>query len=473
MMSISLFKRIFIIGSLVFFTLTALAQKEHFIYLQTENSQPFYIKLNNAVLSSSHNGYVILPGLSEGPHELIVGFPKNEFPEEKFKLVIENRNIGYLIKNMGDQGLSLFNLQTLALINKTAVTTEVAVTKKIEDDTFSTMLAGVVNDSSIMVKVEPVVEKPVVDVPANPVAAVKDTPLDSAIKNVVIGNKDSLTPTVVDNATALAINKAAEPNEAIKTVTGNTPEVLSSNIKSTDIKRVLLFREKEGLEMIYVDRGKIKNDTVRIFMPVKTIENNDRAQIIVTENKIPKIPAVHDSMQLTITPTIITPVENHEKKEVPASSNIVEKKSDSNQVKEKLPVIIYEQPKEEPKKEIKKEEVKDSEMMVIPKAVTSSKVNSDCKKFADDNDFLRLRKKMAAENSNDDMVQVAKKEFKSMCFSTEQIKNLSYLFLDNEGKYMFFDAAYAYTSDTDQYAALQAQLTDEYYINRFKAMIHK
>ncbi len=94
-------------------------------------------------------------------------------------------------------------------------------------------------------------------------------------------------------------------------------------------------------------------------------------------------------------------------------------------------------------------------MEVLPKAATSSKVNSDCKAFADNEDFLKLRKKMASESSNEDMIKVAKKYFRSKCYSTAQIKDLSYLFLTDEGKYMFFDAAYAHTSDSDQYAMLR------------------
>jgi len=71
------------------------------------------------------------------------------------------------------------------------------------------------------------------------------------------------------------------------------------------------------------------------------------------------------------------------------------------------------------------------------------------------------------------MIRIAKKVFRTRCFSTGQIKNLSFLFLTDEGKYMFFDAAYPYTSDSDQYNSLKSQLSDEYYINRFEAMIHK
>jgi hypothetical protein len=80
---------------------------------------------------------------------------------------------------------------------------------------------------------------------------------------------------------------------------------------------------------------------------------------------------------------------------------------------------------------------------------------------------------MAAENSSEDMIKVARKYFRNACFSTEQIKDLSYLFLDDKGRYMFFDAAYPHTSDSDQYQLLESQLTDQYYINRFQAMIRK
>ena len=87
--------------------------------------------------------------------------------------------------------------------------------------------------------------------------------------------------------------------------------------------------------------------------------------------------------------------------------------------------------------------------------------------------FFETAQKMASENSDDHMIKIAKKAFHSKCFSTEQIKNLSFLFLTNSGKYMFFDMAYPFASDSDQYSTLQSQLTDSYYINRFKAMIHK
>jgi hypothetical protein len=42
------------------------AQQNHFIYIQTENKQPFYVKLDKQLFSSAASGYIILPKLKEG-----------------------------------------------------------------------------------------------------------------------------------------------------------------------------------------------------------------------------------------------------------------------------------------------------------------------------------------------------------------------------------------------------------------------
>lgn len=78
---------------------------------------------------------------------------------------------------------------------------------------------------------------------------------------------------------------------------------------------------------------------------------------------------------------------------------------------------------------------------------------------------------MAASENDEDMLNEAKKYFKIKCFTTSQLKNLSTLFLNDEGKYKFFDTAYSYVTDTENFSSLQAELKEEYYINRFRAML--
>ena len=78
---------------------------------------------------------------------------------------------------------------------------------------------------------------------------------------------------------------------------------------------------------------------------------------------------------------------------------------------------------------------------------------------------------MAAAEGDDNMLTESKIYFKTKCFTTEQIKNLGLLFLNDVGKYNFFELAYTYVTDIDKFNVLQNELKEEYYINRFKAML--
>ena len=94
-----------------------------------------------------------------------------------------------------------------------------------------------------------------------------------------------------------------------------------------------------------------------------------------------------------------------------------------------------------------------------------------CKGEASDKDFLKLRKNMAAKDNDEAMINEAKKLFKTKCLSVEQIRYLSSLFLTSAAKYQFFDAAYKYVSDKNNFVSLQTEIKDEYYLKRFKALI--
>src|SRR5262249_7115430 len=96
---------------------------------------------------------------------------------------------------------------------------------------------------------------------------------------------------------------------------------------------------------------------------------------------------------------------------------------------------------------------------------------NNCRQIASDADFYKLRKKMASGKSDASMLDEANKVFRAKCFTSSQIKSLSSLFLGDGGKYSFFDAAYPHVSDAENFQVLQSELKDEYFINRFKAML--
>ncbi len=110
------FKHILSVWFICFGFIIARAQQNHFIYLQTENKQSFYIKLDKKILSSSASGYLIIPKLTDGSYTLTLGFPKNEWPEQKVTCFVDKKDAGYILKNFGEKGWGLFNWQTMNVV---------------------------------------------------------------------------------------------------------------------------------------------------------------------------------------------------------------------------------------------------------------------------------------------------------------------------------------------------------------------
>lgn len=537
-----------ILTSLIFFVscFLANAQQNRFIYLQTENRQLFFVKLDNKILNSNPLGYLIIPKLDDGLYSLVIGFPESSL-EQEFNCSIKNKDVGFIIKNAGEKQWQLLNLQTLNVLMPGDIINKPVINYEKETDPFSTMLANAVHDSTILrkdVAKEIIPEKMIESIAKDsanttatnnaitnsnhgttvmsdsnkkdvailtlPEKPDKISPKDSTSsvvlsKDAVIARTDSTLTTDVGKKDIAKETVPEKSNEQTQKDTANTTaashEIIINKpdnvqvvqtlpppkneskdsvliakqnndialLKSV-IKRKLKKTNKEGMEMMYVDDNGYTKDTIRIFIPsdkkkqdeeiqtetvslvqptaqIKTTKNEDAKN--KTESKVSEQPKeivkqTQKESDFSIQPTV--------------QPETTKDDGDKNKIESKIP----EQPKE-----IVKQTQKE------PVFINSIMINSDCKNFATEEDFLKLRKKIVAENNDEDMIRVAKKYFKTKCFTTEQIKNLSVLFLKDEGKYMFFDMSYAFVSDSDHYYTLEKQLTDNYYITRFRAMIHK
>jgi hypothetical protein len=407
-----------------FFTHTS-AQQNHFLYFQTENKQPFYIKINNQTFNSSSAGYLIVPKLTPGNHKIIFGSTKNEWPEQLVNYTLE-KDAGFLIKNFHDKGWGLFDLQSLKVItagseagiemsNNTS-TSEDNKKEETKTDNFSEMLATVVNDSTIKQK------------------DVSKKQQDIVVKKEIFQTPEQIAP---------------EKNEPAVEVKENDKE----NITQTNIAPLVLYsaitknlqtRNREGMEMIYTDEIDNVKDTIRVFMPAEKnkAKTGDRKERLMETNAQANVNQILQDKSITdTTPALI----NNDRKVNAVNNEVNNFENQNNIIKE------------------------DKLEFLSPKSGMS---NQNCKQYATEEDFLKLRKRMAAENGDEDMINAAKKVFKSKCFTTKYIKNLSGLFLNDEGRYNFFDAAYPHVSDSDVFSSLEDQLSDEYYVKRFKAMIH-
>ena len=101
-------KKLVTVGNFLLLTLVLRAQQDYFLFIQSENSQPYYVQTNGKTLSSSAIGHLIIPGLKDSIYTLNIGFPKNQFPEQIFQVRINRKDAGYQLKNLGAEGWALF-----------------------------------------------------------------------------------------------------------------------------------------------------------------------------------------------------------------------------------------------------------------------------------------------------------------------------------------------------------------------------
>lgn len=78
---------------------------------------------------------------------------------------------------------------------------------------------------------------------------------------------------------------------------------------------------------------------------------------------------------------------------------------------------------------------------------------------------------MAAEDSEEKMIEEAKKQFIKRCYTTEQIRSLSALFLQVENKYDFFVEAYNHVADPEQFVTMEKELASNEMKSRFKKLM--
>lgn len=104
-------------------------QTGHYLFIQTENNQPFYLRLMGANLSSNASGYLLIPKLTNGEYELNVGFAQSD-KEQKFVVKVEGKDLGFSLKQELDNTWSLFNLVDFTLLRGVSVNVQPKEEKK-------------------------------------------------------------------------------------------------------------------------------------------------------------------------------------------------------------------------------------------------------------------------------------------------------------------------------------------------------
>ena len=394
------------------------AQEKHFVFIQSDTKQPFYVSVNGKLYSSTASGYLIIPKLADGNYNFTVGFAQNAFPEQSFNHAVQNKDLGFELKNFNEKGWGLFNLQSLDITMASTGNTDV--------------VAKALSESS-NVKAPP----PVISFEKKKDSAQLASKPASDTSATMLAKGDEVKGSIAKTDSSLAVTPATTGVTTSSTEPAKSAEAVAKTDKPSDVKKVSEVTGEEGVHLSYVEGSGKTKDTINVIIPSSPASANS------------------SSSSASSGTTHVTSKNNE------VMANQSNSGTTASTGKDDLKFL-----------DLKMEPKKDS-VPASPAATDKHRVmeNSNCKNIATEDDFARLRKKMAMETSDDKMISEAKKFYRNKCFTTSQIKGLSTLFLSDEGRFKFFDASFVSVADASQYATLQTEFVDPAFVNRFKNLL--
>ncbi|NIG51851.1 DUF4476 domain-containing protein [Chitinophaga sp. Cy-1792] len=492
----------------------------YYIYIQSEKGQPFYVKHDGDVLSSTERGYIILPKLSNGAVPITVGFPKNEAPEQHFNIRVSQADQGFLLKKASANAYALYNMQTFRELKSDALQkatadestqepekpVETAAVATTEPDTRKDMMNDLQKDVQSAVGTTAVVTNTAVKTPkpsGNGFASALDKIVvsgDDREDVVAEANKNTAVAKGSGKAAAAAVIKEKaerapltdDEKALLADVLAEESRTAASEAAADDVAkgagsegntRKSKHHKKKENDPEFIDFQDDKN-AAPAALPPATPAQTSSATITPVEEEAPApkkkkhkasedadvaVPVTEAAVPVDVAETHSTGKKKH-KKEDTRSGEIVTDTSGYG-------VAMYDQPAPARKKKKKDEDeavaATDESAVAANKNVNPRLINSDCANIMDDATFRKMLRRFVAAASDDGMLDVFRKQSRNYCMETTQIKTLAQLVVGEDARYRLLDMAYSKTYDTEKYAGLESVLTDNYYKGRFKAMLHK
>jgi hypothetical protein len=285
---------------------TTLAQQSLFVYLQSENGQPFYVQMDNKVYSSSAIGHLILSDLPDKTCNFEIGFPQRAIQPQRFSISLGNKDHGYQLVNKGSGNWALRDLQTDETIRPLtgAGSASLLYGERKNDDAFATLMAAVVNDSAVLYT--SVVRKEVPTVPTVAKSGEEEKPVqpkEAVSEKKVEAVTVTSTPTTGDSAGQAKNEPAPAPDAGMVSqksadtlVAKYDPKERGLNDKPVvgGVAKIQQQTKDGETKMVFIDSSETPARVVTVYInEEKTAGNNEAAQTPATEPK--QEPVIKDS----------------------------------------------------------------------------------------------------------------------------------------------------------------------------------
>ncbi len=447
----------------IFITTGVQSQHYHFFYVQSDQQQPFYIKLGNDVMSSSSAGFLIIPKLKDSAFDMIVGFPKDQFPEYRFKINQVKKDRGMNLKNFGEKGWGLFDMQTLEIMMGEKIIREepkkAPLPQPITTDAFTVALASVIDDPGLMAT-QLVLIEPSSNAIANNAVEIKENPTAKKVAEKQVGtesNSVSIKKETFSETQQAPAKQSAEKN-VVQIPKPEVPVISAPVVIHKEAEKVAGTDSVKAIETVKDQMPVTQNINTDTSL-VKHNEVTDKPTGLLVSQKS-QVGKISEQLSDSVLELVFTDTDPSGKADTISVSLL-------RDVPKKMPVVISNTEKTETAVVPVTESATDKNI----KSTDNLNKRAACKQVASDKELAGLRKRMVTLKDEDDIVAVALRDFKAKCYTTEQVRNISFVFVRDEGRYKLLDAAYIYVYDPDNFNSLESLLSDPYFIHRFKALL--
>jgi len=273
MTNVNSIKKVCLFLLLIIFSTSLSAQTAHFLYIQSDNSQAFYVRLNNKVFSSSQLGYVIIPKLQPGKLSLIIGFPMNKWNAMNYNIDVEDKDLSFQLKKVDSLEWELYDEQEKHTVFRNNANQKHELIEN-NNDEFSNVLAEVSNNPKI-----------------------KQT-------RKIIQTKDSSNLKLETNVKVVENLDSNSTNTNIAQIEKERDRKSENKKEKQRIQKDFSYIDSTGNLIKYVIIDEEKSDTVSIFIPFPKefkIDTSQSQQLKAVEN-LPKEKALianeNDFLQL-------------------------------------------------------------------------------------------------------------------------------------------------------------------------------
>lgn len=460
----------------IFFTMlfgirTLAISQDHpggFVYIQSDQGRLFYVKTEGRIFSASEPGYIILSGLQAGRNRLVIGFPRNEFPEQLFLLPkLGEQDQGYLLKHDQGDRFVLYSLLNFRRIEPDSVSRGISFGYQAYEPMAQNSPSGP-SDTSRKRRLKVVHHGPI-----------KDTTPQNQAREI------SRFRQLLDEA-------SREGRPIQQTFSSQTMDSLRKPRQFSgqkepggDSSRLVLARAsgyqdtlRSAPDLQGNNPGKTPSDSAGNQSPGRLPDGRISPLASASGNQNP------DSIRAT-TPVRETYAGNRPVSELhpgsqphfihfagDSASGLSSSSMKPNPFLGDSLTVVTKQPSLSEKGQQEPGNSKTRSLVRVLKANQGPvMINSDCRSLADEQTFQKLRRRMAVQDNDENMVRIAEKFFRQDCYSVDQVRQLAYLISSDEYRLRLVSLAYAHVYDTDHFGNLSGIFGSPAYKNRFLALI--